>query len=206
MNYIEIFEQINKYYPIGIDRFDNVYNEYEGIDRIHELCQKKLEKSPYKRWKNLVEETSKVHAGVISFDYESPLFYQSYCGHYLLHREKTEIMTYEREIHFHVSVLAPYYTIYGLDKVSLTIKNQGRCTFQPLLYVSPINIYEKWFGTLREKIEAQYKGFEFLEHMFLKKRVKSLSVINAKIKDAQDASVFQAFFAPDDITNYQTVG
>lgn len=205
MEFINVFEEIVKYYPIGINRFDNLYMQYRGIDLAEKLCSKKLRGQSYKKWKTFVEEKSEISGNALIYDYDSPLMFPSYCGSYLLDEQQIGTVLYERKIYFHVSVLAPFYTIYGLDKI-LKKNTSGYDEFEPIVIISPLDIYELPFYTLRNEIETNYENYNFLSFSMLKKRPRALSVPLAKVKEGQDASIFQALFSPEDITNYKTKG
>ncbi|HEY9007114.1 MAG TPA: hypothetical protein VIM75_13330 [Ohtaekwangia sp.] len=117
-----------------------------------------------------------------------------------------EAAVYTRETVLHVSVLAPFYTLCGLDKIALNLESDKRIEFDPILYISPQEIYEKWFPLIRSKIATTYEGYQFTPYSILKERVSTLSVSGAKIRKGQDASVFQALFTTEDVTNYKMVG
>lgn len=206
MQVINVLEDIKKYYPIGINRFDPAYWQHEGTVLRETLCSQKLNSKDYRRWRAFVKKQSENNGGVLSYDCGAPLTLPSYYGSYLLDEQKIEKVIYRREIRFHVSVLASYYTIYGLDTISVKNHNDIFAEFEPLLFISPLDIYEKWFYTLQNKIETSYKDYRFLNFSTLQKRPKALSIPAANVKDGQDASVFNAFFSPEDITNHKIMG
>jgi len=205
MDYLKIFEDIVKYYPIGISQYDPKYLTYSGTISLQRKCYDKLESPLYKKWKMLVGDIKK-ESGVASADAESPLFYPCYTGNLLIHKEKRGAITFKRSLVFHLSLLGPYYTIYGLDSVIIKGIDGKYSDFEPLLYASPIDVYEEFFPLLRMKIEEIYHGYQLLSQYTLGKRVKSLDVCGAKVKEGQDSSVFQALFTFDDITNYKILG
>ena len=206
MQVIKVLEDIKKYYPIGISRFNPDYWQYEETILRETLCSQKLNAKDYRRWRTFVKKQSENNEGVLSCDYGAPLTLPSYYGSYLLDEQKIEKVIYRREIRFHISVLASYYTIYGLDKISVKNIDGIFVEFEPLLFISPLDIYKPWFSTLQDKIETSYKDYKFLNFSILQNRPKALSIPAANVKDGQDASIFNAFFSSEDITNYKTMG
>ena len=206
INYIDIYEYISKYYPIGISEFDSQYFEYKGYNLLQELVYSKLEHFQHNEWKDFVEKAIKEHSQPLKADGVSPMPDPSYTGSLLLLQEKTRNVIYSRKIVFHLSVIGPFYTIYGLDSIVIEDKIDQVLSFKPILYVSPCNIYESWFLLIRHQFEEVYPMHRFLPYSLLKERVKSLSVAGANVKNDQDASIFQALFTSEDVTNYKIKG
>lgn len=206
MNYIKVYEDIIKYYPIGISSYDPRYLEYSGIISLQNKCYEKLDSLAYNKWKALVKEAKKEIVGSLNLDSESPLFYPCYSGSLLLYKEKKGSMLFKRTIVFHISVIAPYFTIYGLDNISIAHNNMLPIEFDPILYASPIDIYEESFKLIQKKIEDQYDGYRFISQNTLGKRITSLEVAGANVNEGQSSSIFQALFTFDNVTNYKWIG
>jgi hypothetical protein len=206
MKYISVYETIIKYYPIGLDEFEPIYQEYSGFRLLQQLCLNKLEDKMYKKWKSLIDSVKKEYPELIVVSRESTLLDHSYTATFGLLREEKGTITYFREIYLNLSVIGPYYHIYGSDRVS--INNPGHQLFfsQPILTISPIDIYEPLLPMLRKKIEDNFSDYKFVPFYLLIKRPKSLSVAGANVGDGQDASIFQALFTSENITSYQYRG
>ena len=206
IDYIRIYEDIIKHYPLGISPEDPLFNQYKGSALFEELSYSKLKPRAYNKWKSLVNELKNGSSDVLESDYESPLFYPCYTGILVLHNEKNSKVVYRRELVFHLSLLSPYFTIYGLDKVNVNSGTEMMKEFEPLLYLSPIDIYEPYFKLVRTQIEKMYLDYKYISHGILTKRVNALYVPGSKIKNGQYSSVFQALFIPEDVTNYKSFG
>jgi hypothetical protein len=203
LTYAEVYDEIVKYYPLGIKDTDPRYVEYPGINLLQELSFKKNEQEPYKKWKTLIKSIKDENSKVLKATHESPLFDPSYSGKLLLSRKKESQDIYTREIHFHLSVIAPFYTVYGLDKVESSAGKYESELYEPIVYFSPSDIYEKWFPLIRNKIEHVYSNYQLMPFELLKIRVPSITVSGAKRQFGEDTSVFQALFVHGDITSYK---
>ena len=202
LSYPEVYEEIIRYYPLGIKDSDPQYIEYPGINLLQELCYKKNEQAAYGMWKRLVKNIKGDNSKVLHASSESPLFDPSYTGKLLLSKVKDEVNIYSRELYFHVSVIGQFYTVYGIDRVASNSGMQNSTMYDPIVYFFPFDIYEKWFQLVRNKIEEVYTNHKFVQYALLKLRIPLISVSGLKGPFGQHPSVFQALFASEDITGY----
>lgn len=200
-----LYEVITKYYPLGIRDTDPAYIEYPGLISMQELANQKIEPVPYNRWKECVKGFKPSEHAILQTSAESPLFHPCYSGRIRLTKEKTGRFTYTRELFVHLSVLGPFYSIYGADKVSLDIDGEEE-TFDPVIFASPYLFYRKIFLELRDRIQHNYPDHIFVPQMLLAKRLSSVYVSGMKRRSEKNASVFQALFIPDDITEFPIKG
>ena len=74
----------------------------------------------------------------------------SFKGIFSLKREKMGRASYRREFVVYLSLIGNFYTMYGLDEVSVTddkIDDMDflEIWFEPVLYPHPYSVYKKWF-------------------------------------------------------------
>jgi len=205
LNYDELYNEITKFYPLGIKHTDPKYSEYPGLFEMQDLSHKKLAPTASKKWKSLVTGIHLPNNKILRASSESILFDPSYTGRLLVLKEKFGQATFTREIVIHLSVLAPYYTVYGMDKVSLAIDGE-EMIFDPIVYVSPYAFYSAIFPVVRDEVEKQYEGVKLIPFGLLSKRVSEVYVSGSKGSADRNASVFQALFTPEDVTSFKLIG
>ncbi|WP_158280869.1 hypothetical protein [Pararcticibacter amylolyticus] len=205
INYIRLYEKIAKYYPIGFKESDPRYSHFCGIRLLDELNSDKLSPKKYKVWKQVIRDIKNSKKGIIKGDAESPIFQPSYSGSLLLFKKKKDMFLFTREIRVYVSVLAPVYTILGYDNIIIETNLTKPVKFGPVIYISPLDIYEPWFSIIRKNIEACYQDYSFISYSLLSKRIPYLSVPGSHNPDS-DSSIFQALFSNEDISSYNFVG
>lgn len=206
INYLKLYEVIIKYYPLGVNPFDDLYNQYSGSILLQDIGYEKLQPAVYGKWKTLVKQLKEEDNMILSCDFESLIPYPCYCGKLRLYKEKKGSMLYTRELNFHLSLIGNFYTIYGLDKVQLNSGTTESISFDPILYYSPHSIYAKYFDSVRNKILENYADYKFIPFKILSRRPEFLQVSGAKVKNGQNASIFQALFTFEDVTNYVARG
>lgn len=205
VQFIDLYETIVKYYPIGIDALDPVYQDYHGIKSLQELKINKLKSNKFEEWKSFIERIKGDKANVLESSSESGLYDCCYSGNLLLKKERCNSMIYFQEICFHVSVLGPYYFVYGKDSIAV-VNNGTQVNFEPIIFIAPIKHYEFWFEYIRKKIQDEFTEYHFIPYSLLAERVKSLSVGDVAGQPKCDASIFQAIFNNEDITRYKYDG
>lgn len=206
LSYDEVYEEIEKYYPIGIPESSPEYYDYPGIIKLRELIRSKMNHEiDKKRWKEFVSSFEWENDEPLGVSHEPSLLSYSYGGTLDLFVEEMSIGKVRRSITFQLSLIGEFYTVYGMDTAEIILTEHLSAYFEPLVYISPYSVYEKWFYLIRDKIEREYQA-RFVPHSLLKRRVPSLSVPGAEIRIDKNASVYQALFAAADITNYKIFG
>jgi len=191
--YIEIYSEIAKYYPIGIECTNPVYSEYSGIRLLNKLKFDKLEHPAYHKWQELIHSIAKSVGSVIEVNTETSLHSPSYCGVLLLEKTNLGIATYMRKVCISLSVLTNLYTICGLDEIVLSTGQRKGLTFPPIVYISPTEGFERWFPILRAKIETGYPSYRFLSFNRSRMVIEGLS-IGRRGPYSGDASIYDAIF------------
>jgi hypothetical protein len=206
LTYNEVYEIIKTYYPIGVAETSMEYHQHPGMIRMRELVWSKMNHDGERRkWKDLVSSFEDQAEGTFGVTYEPGLLNYSYSGVVDLFIEEITFGKATRSICCQLSLIGPFYTIYGMDSAEIVLTEHLSAYFEPLIYFSPYSIYEKWFKLIRHKIEEEYHA-KFVPYSVLKCRVPSLSIPGAEVRFDKNASVFQALFAIPDITNYRVYG
>jgi hypothetical protein len=207
MRYIDIYECITKYYPLGINELEPIYQEYSGYKLLRELCFDKLNPVKSYLWEKLVSDLKSSFSSLICVKDETELIEPSYSCSLILSQEKTSNITYQKEIRLHVSVLGLFYTVYGLDTIRIyDAYDNVLLETQPILSVSPIDDYKDLIPLVRDIIKNIYSECSYVPFYYLKKRVKALSVAGVSVLEGSSASAFQALFTSEDIANYKFRG
>jgi hypothetical protein len=201
--YMDVYEVLAKYYPIGMAYVHPDYDSFSGCRLRQELCDKKRENASIEKWQQLLKLLTKNNSQVLNVKTISQEYYPCWSADILLSQEKNQTTTYTRSIQIHLSILGPFFCVFGLDTVKL---NQVERELDPLIYVSPFSIYEPWFNSIRNVVKVNYSGYKFLPFGTLQQRVPGLSVPDAVNYFDQDASVFQGLFTLENVTNYLTIG
>lgn len=203
MTFIEIYENIVKYYPLGVNEFDDDYYEYSGTIRLQKIYQRKTEPDVYNKWIDFLKTINNKKKEILETETISSEVHSCFSAKFLLLKEISESLTYTKEVQVHISLLAPFYTLFGLDKVTINATDKE---FDPILCPSPQGIYEPWFPLLRNKVESKYSGYKFLPYSFTKQRIKELYIAGADTLEGEFGSVFQAFFTSFNLPNFQVEG
>jgi hypothetical protein len=203
MDYLDLYEIVAKYYPIGISDNNPSYLDFSGYRNLRSLCEKKGEQGGDDTWKSFLVAFKSKSPRILSTEIISQRYHPCFSASFQISFEKTETITYTRELQTHVSLLGPAFTIFGVETVTI---NQLEATLNPLIIISPISAYEEYFISARQFIGDYYPKYQFVPFMMLENRVPGLRVNGADNEQQQDSSFFQALFTYENITNFPTEG
>lgn len=207
MKYIDIYECIIKYYPLGINELEPIYQEYSGYKLLQELCYDKFNPVKSQQWAILISDLKSSFSSIICTNDETKSIEPSYTCSLILYQSKVGNILYQKEIRLHISVLSPFYTVYGLDTIRIyDADDNALMETQPILTVSPMDDYKCSIQLVRAIMKNIYEEYSYVPFYFLKKRVKALSVAGVSLLEGNGASVFQALFTNEDIANYKFRG
>ena len=163
--YGSIIETIKKYYPISIKSNEDSYFKYPGqvelgetvIDNIHKA------KNYNSRWKEFEKQVRiDLNKKVWGETYASK---PSFSASVMIRKSKKFDLIHIKKLHFSVSLLGPFYTIYGIDETAVVDQIDGRDLFYAALNtvtVSPYKEYESAFIALRASIEKRFIDYKFI--------------------------------------------
>ena len=202
--YGPIFETIKKYYPIGIKSELPSYQEFPGqielnkivIDNIH---NKKNFKS---RWKDFEKQLGKeLKKQIIGETYATR---PSFSSSLFLKRFSHNELMHNKSLHFSVSLLGPFFTIYGIDETFIKEEKDGRDLCygsKNIATVSPYKEYEFYFNELKSKIEDKFQGYKFIPFSLHSMFIEGLF---DPFYDSKEATIYEALF-DDALNGYDTI-
>ena len=105
-------------------------------------------------------------------------------------------VTVRKALHFAVSLVGPFYTVYGRDVVRITESKyeeayQSTCEKIIALTVSPNYEYQAPFSHLRHCIEARFEGYRFVPFGIHSRYINGLSL---RYLDGTDHTIYNALF------------
>lgn len=219
-DFSSIKETLIKFYPI---EKHHQYNEdsirdFKGVKEIEEILNDnffttKIYKERWGKFKKFLKEELKkpIHESIIAF-------YPCYSGIVVLKKEKNKNLTYTKELHFFISLLGSYYTIFGIDKCEIILQEMiptlnGGEELLNLSYdanlvitVSPYLEFQEPFQELQKKIIKYFPSLKFIPYNINLEKAEGVSLLypdsQAEVKD----SVFSALFRPENYFNSETRG
>jgi hypothetical protein len=201
--YQRIHELLRTHYPPQQDDFNFQVSAaceqalLEGQNPVH-----------YEKWKQYLQSVKAKAKGVLRV---SPASYTIVLpaleGAFTLKREKIGRVVYRRTFRVFLSLLGNFYAMFGQDEVLIEAAehsgaNNSAVGFDPVLYPTPLDIYEKWFFLFREAMAEAYPGYEFVPYHTLRHRLKDIST-GVLGSEGMAQSLFQALFSGEDINPYR---
>ena len=191
----EIYEGIKSYYPIGIARGEGVglFFEYSGLKKLGEIIVDNVhnEKNFKKRWTNYTDELKKIlKKDIIGTTYgQAPSFSSSI----IVEKNVVGTCTHLKELHFAISFVGNFFTIYGLDSTRILDEKGDYKGYHVanVLTASPFKELEKDFLLLENSIRKKYPEHKMIPYGFGQQIVDGLQV---GYSDAEVCSVHMALF------------
>jgi hypothetical protein len=185
-----IYETIKKYYPVGIvwqedDSEESFYQQYPGQKAKDQLIEDNihLRKNYQQRWGKVLKLLQKQVDQSVE-DTSHPC----YSGVIQLEKQETTRFILTKELHFVVSLLGPYYTLYGLDKSWLLL--EGELPFFPdreehqkhlnhyqtthAITISPFLEYESIFRIVHQRLKASFPDYRFVPYPIYYQQLQGL--------------------------------
>lgn len=163
-----VYESICQYYPIGLlpdaeDPAWRIYHDYKGQRALGELIMENFADQEVfsRKWTSIgtglgrkmnLESTGTTYGQVPSYSFYLELFSAEAGNH-----------TVFKRLHAAISLLGPYFTIWGQDGSML--QQDGK--FYPatnVITLSPIKEYEQCFNTAYQELQARFPDYKFVPH------------------------------------------
>ncbi|UOQ64611.1 hypothetical protein [Hymenobacter volaticus] len=218
-NFWPLYETIKAYYPLGILESESdaitLHETYPGYQQIASIIEDNLfdAKNYQERWGSFNKFLRKKFKRKISGSINT--FSPCFSGCLTLEESDTPTYLVAKEIHFVISLLGPYYTLYGVDSSTLMLAldhkranslgiDQARYPTIHAITVSPHLEYEAAFLQLKHKIVEWFPNYKFVPYAIHQMRLRGLSTnsVNPKGKN----QIFCALFKPDLAPNLPTRG
>ncbi|WP_149070738.1 hypothetical protein [Hymenobacter lutimineralis] len=208
-NYWPLYTTIQQYYPLGLhhtpDR-SGFAESYPGQIALEQIISERLSDYPAfrRRWKpfqeHLREQTKKpVH--------QEEGVYPSYQGYIPIRKRAANIGTHRKTLHFAISLLGPYFTIYALDTSSVELSETWHLMGNPApkttllpheaihaVTVSPYEEYTELFHTLEAAILGWFPEYRLVPFSIGCMSLAGLIVEGCK---TQPAPIHAALFHPN---------
>jgi hypothetical protein len=204
-----IYEAIKKYYPIGIDKREGGnYFLYQGIKDLEKVIVENIhEESKLKeRWGNRINNWSER----VGHKIKSTTYGQAPSFSARIELENIEIRDriLMKEMHIAVSLIGPFYTIFGSDMTSFIerdavwkkgMKKRDRFyTETHRTVISPYKEYAETFNMLRILIEQDFKEYRFVPHFIHSQVIHGVQV---RYRDDILNRIYHALF--NDFFNFE---
>jgi hypothetical protein len=191
----EIAEAIKEFYPIGVSRESPEYNTHPGVIKMNEIIEDNIlnNKNYRQRWgaflKKLGKDLKKSAEDLHSTTYG---LRPGFSADLILERYEDDVLTRIKKLSFAVSLIAPFFTIYGIDETGIKEKDHefgGTYSAINVITVSPFKEFENDFHYLQRKIEERFIAYKFVPITMSLALVKELNN-----EFVQDAKVHNALF------------
>lgn len=192
-NFFEIYDCIKQYYPIGIEmKNGGVYFQYPGIKKREKIIVENIhnEGSYQTQWINFRQHIAReLNTEVSGQTYgQEPSFSASIS----VHRKNYETCVHNKALYFSVSVLGPYYQIYGQDTTAIKgPDNSISHIVINAITTSPFDEYAEYFLLIEAKIKEKYPRHKIIPYIIGKSKIKGLQISLSKEKNC---TVYQALF------------
>jgi hypothetical protein len=193
-DYWSIIDTIRKYYPIGIENDSWMcYMKDPSRKELEEIVVKNIhEQSSLKEvWNNMC---SSIEAD-LNKESIGTTFGQSPCFSAEIDLEKfeNEQVWYRKKLCFAISLLGPFYSIYGIDFTAIKYPERDRHSHYCVnaITVSPFKEFEAPFLYLQKKIEEAWNHYRLVPFNVLNKYVRGLRVPHIQ---QEENTVYHALF------------
>jgi hypothetical protein len=203
-NFQEIYDTIREYYPVG-EEYKNYTPEslrdFPGYQKIWQLIDENfVNKKNYKgRWVPLSKylKTS-LKKRVVS---SNGMFDCCASGEVIVSEFKSKEYTKTKKLCYFISLLGPYYAIYGIDssEVILPTKfsnfNGDEISTIPysadhVVTISPVFEYESLFVQLQNKIKEHFAGYKFIPYSIGISAIEGISYRYRSEYDSPEEKVY----------------
>jgi hypothetical protein len=204
-----LYETIKKYYPVGIvwneeNGQRSFYEAYPGLKEKARLMEDNIHvpKNYRQRWGKFLKLLKKQIKQPV--DDTGGGLHPCFSGSVLLEKRENNNFIITKELHFMVSLLGPYYTMYGLDQSTLGLESVAPpfsrweeqrkfVSDYPATHavtVSPLLEYETIFRLVQENIKTSFPAYRFVPYQICSQQLQGLYT------DVEDGRgyIYQALF------------
>jgi hypothetical protein len=191
-----LYHCLQEYYPIGI-KFNNDqsdgYHTYPGMKKYSDALKPIQNKVDYDSvWLSfetrLSQLTGKPVVGTTMG--QAPCF----SAFLELTREAVGNLVRSREVHVYVSVLGPFYTVMGKDKVEIDLEEE-KVVATNYVVASPKFIFREAFELAMKEVQRHFKGYRFVPFACHSSTIDAIQVpYNMEMKGCH---VFNGLFNDD---------
>jgi len=193
-----IADAIKTYYPAGIDSFDSVYSEFPGIVKAYEIIYKNIgppEQKPGPQaviWTSLLRELCA--RGTKEIKETTYGFVPGFSADLILQQFEDDSHTRTKRIAFAVSLIAPFYSICGIDETSIKEKGDESVRSYHAINVvtaSPYMEFEADFKEIEQQINKFFPNYKIIPFDLCMSHIEGVQTPSSM---GQDCTVYNAFF------------
>ncbi len=195
-NFWPIYEAIRKYYPIGIKKLEriNSYYEFQGTKEKEKLLVEQIhdQEAYQKNWGSYCSYLSKELGQKVT----STTMGQAPClgAEVELLDQTNNHIKHIRTLHFTVSLLGPFYQIYGVDKTIVMDPNSRRSLAGFVvnwICPSPKVFFEEIFLQVEKHLKVKYPNHRFVPFFVSQAYMNGLQV---RYNDESTSTIGEALF------------
>lgn len=193
-DYWPIIDTIKKYYPMGIENDHWMcYTKDPSNKNLDDIIVKNIhEESELKLiWNSVCADIIKdLNKECIETTYgQSP----SFSAEIVLDKFENEKVWYCKKICFAISLISPFYTVYGIDETAIKYPERQNYSHYKdnAITTSPFEEFEPSFLYLQKKIEEKYGGYRLVPFYINKMYVRGLRVPRIQL---EENTVYHALF------------
>jgi hypothetical protein len=193
-----IVEHVKKYYPKGITSFDEEFMKFPGIIKAYEIIYENIgppEQKPgpfTKQWHSLIENLCSLRTENIRITTYG--FVPAFSADLILENFEDESLTRTKRIAFAVSLIAPFYSICGIDETSIKEKGdefgRGYHAFN-VVTPSPYKEFENGFKEIERQINTYFPTHKIIPFEFGMRHIED---VQTPFSMGQDCTIYNAFF------------
>ncbi len=205
----EIYDAINKYYPIGLDRKEGkgIYSEYKGIKDLERIVMENIHDKVnfQERWLKFTEQIGiTLNKEVIDKTFgQAPSFSSSI----ILKKNPFQDGFHVKTLHFSVSLVGNFYQIYGLDSTTVLRKKKKEGEFPRyynavnLLTTSPFEDFQESFEFVEQKIQERFPEYRMVPFAYGQSKIRGLQVSYLNDEDCSvNKALFNQFLSEENIS------
>ena len=200
----EIYDTIKTFYPIEEpDRYTSeTISSFHGFIEMSRLMEENFinQKNYRERWSKFNKHLKKSIKKSVRSTFT--LTNCCYCGEVVLETIETNEYTRTKKLHFFISILGPYFSIYGIDSSSVKLPVQEHGT-EYLQYdadhavtVSPISEYQTLFLSLEDSIREWFPGYLFIPYEIGMSTLKGISIEDEYQTTLHPDTIYEGIFGP----------
>ena len=193
-----IVENIKKYYPKDIDSFNPEFMKFPGIIKAFDIIYENIgppeqKPGPYTRkWRSLMKSLRK--SGAENIRGTTYGFVPGFSADLILENFEDEYLTRTKRIAFAVSLIAPFYSICGIDETSIKEKDDEFGRGYHAINVVTASPYKEFANDFKE-IELQInKYFPDCKIIPFELCMRYVEGVQTPFSMGQDCTVYNAFF------------
>lgn len=200
-DYWPIYETINHYYPIGIlpdspekaDPAWQIYHQYKGQRAFGKLISENfIDQNVFQeKWASIGADLGKnlnLRAEGTTYG-EVP----SYSFYLELSNIEAGNHTVFKRLHVAISLLGPFFTIWGGDGSMLQLKGKFYQAIN-VITISPFEEYEQIFKEVYQEIKARFPGYRFVRHSLYNMTLPGLECRNHSYPTGKKGLIYHALF------------